>query len=70
MGVCLCTGRGTATYDGTAIACAVLTRLSEMMCRTLFSTHYHSLVQHFRHDANIRTGHMVRAHTEHMVCCR
>lgn len=52
-------GRGTATYDGTAIACAVLARLSRTRCRSLFSTHYHSLVDQFSHDPNIRTGHMV-----------
>ncbi|XP_038051603.1 DNA mismatch repair protein Msh6-like [Patiria miniata] len=52
-------GRGTATYDGTAIASAVVKELSETIkCRTLFSTHYHSLVEEFGHDANIRLGHM------------
>ncbi|XP_030829946.1 DNA mismatch repair protein Msh6 [Strongylocentrotus purpuratus] len=52
-------GRGTATYDGTAIATAVVKELSEVVgCRTLFSTHYHSLVEEFSHDPNIRLGHM------------
>lgn len=52
-------GRGTATYDGTAIASAVVKELSETICcRTLFSTHYHSLVEEFSHDPNIRLGHM------------
>ncbi|CAH1773939.1 unnamed protein product [Owenia fusiformis] len=52
-------GRGTATYDGTAIACAVVQELSQnVKCRTLFSTHYHSLVEEFSHDPNVRTGHM------------
>ncbi|XP_064596885.1 DNA mismatch repair protein Msh6-like [Liolophura sinensis] len=52
-------GRGTATYDGTAIACAVVHELSlKTQCRTLFSTHYHSLVEEFSHDPNIRLGHM------------
>ncbi|XP_064652331.1 DNA mismatch repair protein Msh6-like [Lineus longissimus] len=52
-------GRGTATYDGTAIACAVVNELSQnIRCRTLFSTHYHSLVEEFSHDPNIRCGHM------------
>ncbi|XP_074656040.1 DNA mismatch repair protein Msh6-like isoform X2 [Tubulanus polymorphus] len=52
-------GRGTATYDGTAIACAVVEELSQRVCcRTLFSTHYHSLVEEFSHDPNIRLGHM------------
>ena len=53
-------GRGTATYDGTAIACAVVKELSESIgCRSLFSTHYHSLVGEFEHDKNVRLGHMV-----------
>ncbi|KAK2165845.1 hypothetical protein NP493_1348g00035 [Ridgeia piscesae] len=52
-------GRGTATYDGTAIACAVVNELStNVRCRTLFSTHYHSLVEEFSHDSNVRLGHM------------
>ncbi|XP_076457037.1 DNA mismatch repair protein Msh6-like [Babylonia areolata] len=52
-------GRGTATYDGTAIAYAVVQELStNLRCRSLFSTHYHSLVDQFAHDANVRTGHM------------
>lgn len=36
-------GRGTATYDGMAIAQAVLEFLDEMCPRTLFATHYHEL---------------------------
>ncbi|MBL6622251.1 MAG: DNA mismatch repair protein MutS, partial [Alphaproteobacteria bacterium] len=37
-------GRGTATYDGLAIACATLEWLhNENGCRTLFATHYHEL---------------------------
>lgn len=52
-------GRGTATYDGTAIAAAVVKELSEnIKCRTLFSTHYHSLTDTFANDPNIRLGHM------------
>ena len=39
-------GRGTATYDGLAIACATLEHLHEVVgCRTLFATHYHELGQ-------------------------
>ena len=39
-------GRGTSTYDGFAIAYAVLVHLvRELRCRTVFSTHYHGLVQ-------------------------
>ncbi len=36
-------GRGTATYDGMAIAQAVLEFLDDMQPRTLFATHYHEL---------------------------
>ncbi len=36
-------GRGTATYDGMAIAQAVLEFLDQMRPRTLFATHYHEL---------------------------
>ncbi|KAI1894508.1 hypothetical protein AGOR_G00116520 [Albula goreensis] len=52
-------GRGTATYDGTAIASAVVKELAERIrCRTLFSTHYHSLVEDFARDPAVRLGHM------------
>ena len=38
-------GRGTATYDGMAIACAMLEYLSSQKdAKLLFSTHYHELV--------------------------
>lgn len=36
-------GRGTATYDGMAIATAVLEYLDTLGARTLFATHYHEL---------------------------
>ena len=36
-------GRGTSTYDGMAIAQAVLEYLNELEPRTLFATHYHEL---------------------------
>ncbi len=37
-------GRGTATYDGLAIAWACVEHLHEVnRCRTLFATHYHEL---------------------------
>lgn len=52
-------GRGTSTYDGTAIASAVLKELGRIKCRTLFSTHYHSLVEDFRNDESVALGHMV-----------
>ncbi|KAG0722711.1 DNA mismatch repair protein Msh6 [Chionoecetes opilio] len=51
-------GRGTATYDGTAIASGVVDALALRGCRTLFSTHYHALVDTFHHNPNISLGHM------------
>lgn len=52
-------GRGTATYDGTAIASAVVKELAETICcRTLFSTHYHSLVEDYANNCAVRLGHM------------
>ncbi|XP_068597321.1 DNA mismatch repair protein Msh6 [Brachionichthys hirsutus] len=52
-------GRGTATYDGTAIASAVVKELAEKICcRTLFSTHYHSLVEDYANNRAVRLGHM------------
>lgn len=52
-------GRGTATYDGTAIAAAVVNFLADLKCRTLFSTHYHNLVDNFHADNRVSLGHMV-----------
>lgn len=51
-------GRGTATYDGTAIAAAVVDFLANLKCRSLFSTHYHNLVDNFHNDTRISLGHM------------
>ena len=51
-------GRGTSTYDGTAIAQSVANFLANLKCRTLFSTHYHSLVDNFYNDERINLGHM------------
>lgn len=36
-------GRGTSTYDGLAIAWAMLEQLHEIGCKTMFATHYHQL---------------------------
>lgn len=52
-------GRGTSTFDGTAIAYAVAKYLAhEVKCRTLFSTHYHLLPKNFEEDPNINMYHM------------
>ena len=52
-------GRGTSTYDGTAVASAVLQDLvTTKKCRTLFSTHYHLLVDDFKDVEGVRLGHM------------
>ncbi|KHJ98645.1 MutS domain V protein [Oesophagostomum dentatum] len=52
-------GRGTSTFDGTAIASAVLTDLSRrIQCRSFFSTHYHSLCRSASVNPNITLAHM------------
>jgi DNA mismatch repair protein MutS len=39
-------GRGTSTYDGLAIAWAVVEAMHDnVQCRTLFATHYHELTR-------------------------
>eukprot|EP00088_Acartia_fossae_P070151 TRINITY_DN931_c0_g1_i2.p1 TRINITY_DN931_c0_g1~~TRINITY_DN931_c0_g1_i2.p1 ORF type:complete len:1250 (+),score=371.12 TRINITY_DN931_c0_g1_i2:534-3752(+) len=49
-------GRGTATYDGTAIAGAVVSALAKRECRTLFATHYHTLTKDL--GKNVHSAHM------------
>ncbi len=61
-------GRGTATYDGTAIASGVVDALALRGCRTMFSTHYHALVDHFSENSNVSCGHMVRQWLEEGDC--
>lgn len=52
-------GRGTATFDGTAIAHAVTDYLvTKTCCRALFATHYHSLVDDWEMDPRVRLGYM------------
>jgi len=51
-------GRGTSTFDGSAIASAVLRQLLRTGCRCLFSTHYHSLVEEFQGQPQVWLGHM------------
>jgi DNA mismatch repair protein MSH6 len=41
-------GRGTSTFDGYAIAAAVLRHMADAVdCRLLFATHYHALTVEF-----------------------
>lgn len=52
-------GRGTSTHDGMALAHAVVQELaSTIRCCTLFSTHYHHLVQNFRLHPAVQLAHM------------
>ncbi|KAK6059076.1 MutS domain V protein [Cooperia oncophora] len=52
-------GRGTSTFDGTAIASAVLSDVSRrLQCRSFFSTHYHSLCKTAAVNPNIALAHM------------
>lgn len=48
-------GRGTSTYDGVAIASAVLRHLAtKLLPKTLFATHYHILLDEFALHKNIK----------------
>lgn len=52
-------GRGTATFDGTAVAYAVVKHIAtNVQCRTFFSTHYHSLIEDFLSNPVVTLGHM------------
>jgi DNA mismatch repair protein MSH6 len=52
-------GRGTSTFDGTAIASACVQHLVQNnQCLTLFATHYHSLLTEWKEEASVRLGHM------------
>lgn len=52
-------GRGTSTFDGTAIAHSVVDHLvGKVRCRTLFATHYHSLADDWAVDPRVKLGHM------------
>ncbi len=48
-------GRGTATYDGVAIAWATTEHLHDRIgCKTIFATHYHELTQLTEQLAHVR----------------
>ena len=49
-------GRGTATYDGTAIAGSVVSWLADKGSLTLFATHYHCLASEIR--SGVTAAHM------------
>jgi len=52
-------GRGTSTFDGTAIASAAVQHLVQRCkCISLFATHYHSLLDEWKGKPNVRLGHM------------
>ncbi|KAH7650129.1 DNA repair [Cryptosporidium bovis] len=52
-------GRGTSTFDGTAISIATLEYISRKIeCRCLFSTHLHLLCDEFSNDLRILPYHM------------
>lgn len=52
-------GRGTSTFDGTAIAHATVKHLVERnQCLALFATHYHSLLEDWKDETCVRLGHM------------
>jgi DNA mismatch repair protein MSH6 len=59
-------GRGTSTFDGYSIAHAVLKYLvNAIKCRSLFSTHYHMLLDEFRNTPGVQSYHMAcRANEE------
>jgi DNA mismatch repair protein MutS len=57
-------GRGTATYDGMSLAQAIIEYIHDhVKCKTLFSTHYHELVDLEKTLTNVKNVH-VAAHEE------
>jgi DNA mismatch repair protein MSH6 len=52
-------GRGTSTYDGVSLAYSVLKYVVEnIQCKTMFSTHYHLLVDEFKLFESVRKYYM------------
>ena len=48
-------GRGTSTFDGYSLAHAVLSYQIKMnKCLTLFTTHYHMLIDSFKDEPNVQ----------------
>lgn len=55
-------GRGTSTFDGYAIADAVLHHLAvQRGCRVMFATHYHALTLEHAGHSQVQLGHMAAA---------
>ncbi len=52
-------GRGTSTYDGMALAYAMLEYIAKVLkVKTLFSTHYHEITSIEEHYSNIKNIHV------------
>lgn len=52
-------GRGTATYDGMALAQSIIEYIHDNIeCKTLFSTHYHELTELEKNYTNIKNIHV------------
>ncbi len=52
-------GRGTATYDGMALAQAIIEYIHDnIKCKTLFSTHYHELTSLEKSYSNLKNIHV------------
>lgn len=51
-------GRGTSTFDGYAIAKAVLDNVIHNRSLCLFTTHYHMLTSQFAHHPQLKNFHM------------
>ncbi|KAG9459293.1 hypothetical protein H6P81_003801 [Aristolochia fimbriata] len=64
-------GRGTSTFDGYAIAYAVLRHLIEKVhCRLLFATHYHPLAKEFGSHPHVDLQHMACTFKQKSTCNR
>jgi DNA mismatch repair protein MutS len=61
-------GRGTSTFDGMAIAQAIVEHIAvKIRARCLFATHYHELTQLSEHFSNIENYHMACKRAERGV---